>query len=237
LNLKSEKQQFARDIAQLTSTLENKDEIRLCLNVLTELTTGFNVFRPYQDEKKVSFFGSAQLAQDHPSCIQVKRFAAMLAERDYMIITGGGEGVMSAANTGAGAAHSFAINIDLPHDIAQPGNKVVRDSPRYFSCYYFFIRKLFFLRESHAVVLAQGGFGTLDETFETLTLLQTGRTKKMPVVFLEAPGGKFWAPLLKQWMPELLSENLIRPADTKLFLHTDNLKQALNYITEFSASD
>jgi len=230
-------QQLSLILHDLLHDLHHEDDFLLCHKVLEELCTGLNVFRPYQGQKKVSFFGSAQLSQNHASCLQVKSLAHMLAKQNFMIITGGGEGVMHAANAGAGTEHSFAINIELSADKAQPPNQVVAGSPRYFSCYYFFLRKFFFLRESHAVVLAEGGFGTLDETFETLTLLQTGRMKRTPVVFLEAPHGHFWDTLIKQWMPQLLEEKLIHSKDTKLFLHTDNLDVALQYITEVSTFD
>lgn len=231
------KKNLQHALDDMLNDLDKEDDVRLCHQVLDDLQAGLRVFKPYQDKQKVSFFGSAQLAQSHPSCLQAKKFAHMLTTHDYMTITGGGEGIMCAANDGAGEAHSFAINIKLPEDKKQDANHVMQHSSRYFCCHYFFIRKFFFLKESHAVVLAEGGFGTLDETFETLTLLQTGRTKPMPVVFLEEPNGHFWDPFIEQWLPQLLAEGLIHAQDVDLFLHTDDLNQARDYITGFSASD
>ncbi|MDQ6961463.1 MAG: LOG family protein [Mariprofundaceae bacterium] len=237
MTLDDAKKELKHALDVMLDDLDTKDDVKLCHQMLDDIKVGLNIFKPYRTDKKVSFFGSAQLEQSHPSCLQVKKFAHILENHGYMTITGGGEGIMCAANDGAGEAHSFAINIKLPEDKKQDANHVMRQSSRYFCCHYFFTRKFFFLKESHAVVLAEGGFGTLDETFETLTLLQTGRTRKVPVVFLEEPNGCFWAPFIEQWLPHLLSEGLIHPEDADLFLHTDDLDQARAYITGFSAFD
>jgi len=148
-----------------------------------------------------------------------------------MIITGGGGGMMQAANEGAGESESFAININLPME--QQPNPIMIGSPRHFYCQYFFTRKLFFLKESDAVVLTPGGFGTLDEAFETLTLLQTGRNPPVPVVLLEAPGDDYWGPFMHSWMRRLVEDGLIDADDNNLLYHTDNIDSAVSHIADF----
>ena len=148
-----------------------------------------------------------------------------------MVITGGGGGMMEAANKGAGETSSFAININLPME--QQPNPIMEGSPRHFYCQYFFTRKLFFLKESDAVILTPGGFGTLDEAFETLTLLQTGRNPPVPVVLLEAPGDDYWGPFMHSWMRRLVKDGLIDASDDNLLFHTDTIESAVSHITDF----
>jgi len=138
---------------------------------------------------------------------------------------------MQAANEGAGRERSFGININLPME--QAPNHVVAGSPRHFYCKYFFTRKLFFLKESDAVILTPGGFGTLDETFETLTLLQTGRNPPVPVVLLEAPGDDYWGPFIRSWMRRLIDDGLISASDQQLVYHTDDYQRAVKHISDY----
>ncbi|MDX8401115.1 MAG: LOG family protein, partial [Mariprofundaceae bacterium] len=206
-------------------------DLKLLANALREIRTGFDVFRPYKRFRKVSVFGSARTPSDHPRYLHVRECARRLKEAGFMIITGGGGGLMQAANEGAGERHSFGININLPME--QKPNPVVEGSPRHFYCKYFFTRKLFFLKESDAVVLSPGGFGTLDEAFETLTLLQTGRNPPIPVVLLEAPDDDYWGPFVRSWLRRLIGDNLISPDDTQLLFHTDNIEAAVDHIRDF----
>ncbi len=216
---------------QLVSGGYDNVDIKMLSKMLAELRQGLDVFSPYQDCRKVAVFGSARTPTDHPRYEQARACAEALKDAGFMIITGGGGGMMQAANEGAGEKNSFAININLPME--QQPNPVMIDSPRHFYCQYFFTRKVFFLKESNAVVLTPGGFGTLDETFETLTLIQTGRNPPLPVVMLEAPGDDFWGPFMKSWIRRLVKDGLIDSEDSHLLYHTDSIDATVNHIRDF----
>ena len=207
------------------------NDMRMIASILKEMRTGLEVFRPYQSWRKVSVFGSARIKGDDPRYIQSQKFAKAISEAGFMVITGGGPGMMQAANEGAGAERSFGIGINLPME--QHPNPIIDGTPRHFDCQYFFTRKLFFLKESDAIVLTPGGFGTLDEGFETLTLLQTGRTPPIPVVLLEAPGDDFWGPFIGSWVRRLIHDGFINSSDQDLLFHTDSIEAATSYIRDF----
>lgn len=209
----------------------NNADIKMLAKTLAELRKGLNVFKPYQSWRKVAVFGSARTAPTSLRYQHTRDCARALKEAGFMIITGGGGGMMQAANEGAGETNSFAININLPME--QQPNAIMDGSPRHFYCQYFFTRKLFFLKESDAVILTAGGFGTLDETFETLTLLQTGRNPPIPVVLLEAPGDDYWGPFTHSWMRRLANDHLIDADDHHLLYHTDNIEAAVDYISDY----
>jgi len=216
---------------RLVSDGYSNADVKMLAKTMIELRKGLDVFQPYQALRKVSVFGSARTKSDHPRYQQTKACAAALKEEGFMIITGGGGGMMQAANEGAGEQNSFAININLPME--QQPNATMLGSPRHFYCQYFFTRKLFFLKESDAVVLTPGGFGTLDEAFETLTLLQTGRNPPIPVVLLEAPGDDFWGPFMHSWMRRLVKDGLIDADDNHLLFHTDSIETATAHIRDY----
>lgn len=216
---------------RLVSDGYSNADVKMLAKALGELRKGLDVFRPYQALRKVSVFGSARTKPEHPRYQQTMACAASLRNAGFMIITGGGGGMMQAANEGAGEQNSFAININLPME--QQPNPVMIGSPRHFYCQYFFTRKLFFLKESDAVVLTPGGFGTLDETFETLTLLQTGRNPPIPVVLLEAPGDDFWGPFMQSWMRRLVKDGVIDADDNNLLFHTDSIEVATAHIRDY----
>lgn len=216
---------------RLIAESDSTADMKMMSNAIQEIRKGLEVFKPYQAIRKVCIFGSARTAVDDPRFLQVKKCAATLRDAGMMVITGGGGGIMHAANEGAGSEHSFGININLP--LEQFPNPVVDGSPRHFYCKYFFTRKLFFLKEGDAVILAPGGFGTLDEGFETLTLLQTGRTPPVPVVLLEAPGDDYWGPFIHSWMRRLVDDHLIGPNDHHFLYHTDSAESAVRHITSF----
>lgn len=216
---------------RLVSGGYDTSDIKMLSKVLDELRRGLDVFRPYQAARKVSIFGSARTPSTDPRYQQVRQCAEALKNEGFMVITGGGSGMMQAANEGAGETHSFAININLPME--QQPNPVMVSSSRHFYCQYFFTRKLFFLKESDAVILTPGGFGTLDEAFETLTLLQTGRNPPVPVVLLEAPSDDYWGPFLHSWMRRLVNDNFISANDHNLLFHTDNIETAVAHIRSY----
>ncbi len=227
----SYRQQLLLETLKLIAEHPLRADIKMMARTMAEIRQGLAMFAPYADQRKVTIFGSARTAPDDPRYLQGKAMAAALVKAGFMIITGGGGGMMQAANEGAGEARSFGININLPME--QEPNPIVANSPRLFCCQYFFTRKLFFLKESSAVVLTPGGFGTLDEGFETLTLLQTGRNPPIPVVMLDAPGDDFWGPFLHSWIRRLTEDGLIGAEDHHLLLHTDSVDAAVEHIRSF----
>lgn len=206
-------------------------DIKMLAKALAELRKGLNIFKPYKSWRKVTIFGSARTLPTHPRYAHTRDCARALKDAGFMIITGGGGGMMQAANEGASEKNSFAININLPME--QQTNPIMDGSSRHFYCQYFFTRKLFFLKESDAVVLTPGGFGTLDEAFETLTLLQTGRNPPIPVVLLEAPGDDYWGPFTRSWMRRLANDDLIGASDYHLLYHTDNIQSVVEHISDY----
>ena len=165
----------------------HRGEMKLVNAALKEFTYAFKVFKEYRGTRKVSIFGSARSGPDDPNYEMSRQLGAAMAKRGWMVITGAGPGIMEAGHLGAGAEQSFGANIRLPLE-SEP-NEVIEGDPKLINFKYFFTRKVTFLKESDAFVMLPGGFGTLDETFEVLTLMQTGKSAVQPVVLLEAPGG------------------------------------------------
>ena len=189
-------------VLRLNASRLDRLDLKILHRSLREMRYAFRVFQPYRHRRKVSIFGSARIPQSHPLCDLARRFARLLAARDYMVITGAGEGIMRASNEGAGRENSFGVNILLPFE--NEPNPTILDDPKLIHFKYFFTRKLFFARESHASVMFPGGFGTHDETFEILTLLQTGKNNPHPVVLMDLPGESYW----RQW-EGFVRENLL----------------------------
>lgn len=216
---------------RLITTSKRTADMKMMGSAIQEIRKGLEVFEPYQAVRKACIFGSARTPETDLRYQQVKKCAGLLRDNGIMVITGGGGGIMQAANEGAGEEHSFGININLP--LEQLPNPTIKGSPRHFDCKYFFTRKLFFLKEADAIILAPGGFGTLDEGFEALTLLQTGRNPPIPVVLLEAPGDDYWGPFMHSWMRRLVDDGLIGPDDDHFLYLTDSAESAVNHITSF----
>lgn len=189
------------------------------------------VFRPYVGIKKVCIFGSARTAEGDGNYSRAKDFAEEIARRGWMVVTGGGPGIMAAANEGAGAERSFGLRIHLPFE---PGsNPTLADDPKLINFRYFFTRKVFFMKESHAFVLLPGGFGTLDEAFELLTLMQTGRSDIHPIVLLESPGGTYWQTWHNFLLDELIPRGLVDQDDLALFKVATEIDEAVREIEYF----
>ena len=190
-------------------------DIKILNRALKELRYGFKVFQPYHHVRKVSIYGSARTPQEDPNFQLAYRFGRLLSERGFMVITGAGPGIMWAGHEGAGRESSFGVNIMLPFE--QAPNSLIAKDKKLINLKYFFTRKLLFVKESHATVLFPGGFGTLDEGFEVLTLIQTGKTDPAPVVLLEVPECDYW----ERWMDfvrdQLLPRGLISETDLALF--------------------
>jgi uncharacterized protein (TIGR00730 family) len=182
---------------------------------LKEMRYAFNVFAQYRDYRKVTVFGSARVQPDDPEYQTAREFGRLMAERGWMIVTGAGPGIMQAGNEGAGKDLSFGVNIVLPME-TKP-NEYIADNTKLINFKYFFTRKLMFMKEADAFVLCPGGFGTMDEAFELLTLLQTGKSDLHPIVLLESPGGAFWAGFERYAREQLLAHGYIGEEDLGLY--------------------
>lgn len=198
---------------------------------LKEMRYAFKVFSKYRDRKKVSIFGSARTPPDDPEYKMAMAFGRHMAEAGWMVVTGAGPGIMSAGNEGAGQESSFGVNIVLPFE-AKP-NPFIRSDPKLINFKYFFTRKLMFIKEADAFVLFPGGFGTLDELFELLTLSQTGKSDLHPIVMLESAGGTYWPSIDRQLKDVLMTRRYIDPADAALYHITDSLDDAIRCISDF----
>jgi uncharacterized protein (TIGR00730 family) len=206
-------------------------DLKIASGALQEMREAFKVFAPYRSVRKVSTFGSARTQTGDPVFKLAEEFARRVADCGYMIITGAGPGIMEACQRGAGRERSFGINIRLPYE--QSANSVIEGDPKLVTFRYFFTRKLFFLKEADAVVLFPGGFGTHDEGFETLTLLQTGKTRPVPIVFLDRPRGTYWKTWQRYVEDHILRRGMIAPEDLSLYAVTDNVDTAISEIMNF----
>jgi hypothetical protein len=206
-------------------------DLKLVDAALMEIRDALACFGPYSTARKVTVFGSARTSPDSAEYRLARDFSARIAEHDFMVITGAGPGIMEAGNEGAGRDKSFGVNIRLPFE--QSANSVIKDDAKLADFKYFFTRKLFFLKESSAVALFPGGFGTHDECYETLTLVQTGKTQLVPIVFLDVPKGTYWKTWHQYVQEHLLRKELIGPDDLALYKVTDDLGEAVREITDF----
>jgi uncharacterized protein (TIGR00730 family) len=198
---------------------------------LLDMEQGFQVFHPYRHTRKITIFGSARMGEEHPDYQLAKLFAQQITQLGFMVMTGAGGGIMEAGNAGAGPDHSFGLNIQLPFE--QGANPVMTGNPKLINFKYFFTRKLFFIRECDALVLFPGGFGTQDEAFESLTLIQTGKTDPMPIILVDHPGGHYWQGWDAYIRSHLLERGLISAHDPSLYTITDNVDDACHAISSF----
>ncbi len=206
-------------------------DLKILNRTLRELRYAFKVFGEYRDRRKVSIFGSARTQPGDPDYRLATDFAKRIVEAGYMVITGAADGIMGAAQEGAGREQSFGVNIMLPFE--QGANAVIADDPKLVNFKYFFTRKLMFLKESQAVALFPGGFGTHDEAFEVLTLVQTGKAPPQPIVCLHAPGSDYWHEWNRFVTGQLRARKLINEEDTGLFAIVESAKAAVDEITTF----
>jgi len=207
-------------------------DLKLFNRSLKELRYAARVFAPYRHVRKVAVFGSARTAATEPEAVAAEVFARrMHEEHGYMTITGGGEGIMGAAQRGAGRDNSFGLNIRLPFE--QRANETIHGDAKLINFNYFFTRKLNFLKETHAVALFPGGFGTMDEGFEVLTLMQTGKARILPLVCVDRPGGRYWETWFRFLREDLLQLGLISVDDFHLFKITHSVDDAIAEIVQF----
>lgn len=206
-------------------------DLKLIDSALAEMRRALNCFAPYSTVRKVATFGSARSRPADPEYRLARDFAAAATRAGYMIITGAGPGVMRACQEGAGRERSFGVNIRLPFE--NVANEFIRGDDKLVEFKYFFTRKLFFLKESSAIVLFPGGFGTHDECFEALTLVQTGKSRMVPIVFIDVPGGTYWKTWNRYVEDHILAKSLIDPEDLSIFRITDRIEDAIEEIDTF----
>lgn len=218
-------------VLKLAQQKPSTADLRLFNNSLKEMRYAHKIFAPFDNVKKVTIFGSARTYPSAPEYKAAHDFAELMEKNGFMTITGGGGGIMAAAQAGAGKDHSFGLNIRLPFE--QKANPTIAGDPKLINFRYFFTRKLNFVRQTHAIALFPGGFGTMDEGFEALTLLQTGKGRLMPVVFVDAPGGNFWQTFVAYLREHLLEDGWVSPWDFDLFKITDNIEEACQEIVHF----
>ncbi len=221
-------------IALLAQEDHDKLDLKITSAALAEMRLAFGVFRPYRDKHKITMFGSARTRPDDPMYAQARACAARIAEAGWMVVTGAGPGIMAAGMEGAGLDLSMGVNVRLPFE--QSANAFIESDPKLVTMKYFFTRKLMLIKESDGYVVLPGGFGTLDEAFELLTLLQTGKAEPSPVVLLDVPNGTYfkgWRDFVEQ---EVVTRGLVGADDLVLYRITDSVDVAAEEILGFYRS-
>lgn len=206
-------------------------DLKIVSAALTEMRAAFRVFAPYEDVPKVTIFGSARTRADDALYRAASEVARALAERGWMVVTGAGPGIMQAAAEGAGPERSIGVSIRLPFE--EKPNAVIGSGRNNVAMKYFFTRKLMLVKESSGFVCVPGGFGTLDEMFELLTLQQTGKAEPTPIVLLDREGGTFWSGLRRFVDEQLIGSGVVSPDDFDRVLVTDSVEAAAEEITGF----
>lgn len=206
-------------------------DLKILSRTLRELRYALKVFGPYRERRKATVFGSARTKPDEPAYQAAVEFGKAMAASDWMVVTGAAFGIMEAGHVGAGRENSMGLGIMLPFE--QSANPVIDGDSKLVMMKYFFTRKLMLVKECDAVVCLPGGFGTLDEAMEVITLLQTGKRDIVPVVLLDPPGGTYWKSLERFMHDELMKLRLISPEDFNLFKVTDNCQEAVDEVLGF----
>lgn len=224
-----------RDIVQtalrLAAAPGDIGEVKLMANALKEMRYGYSVFGRYKQPHKITIFGSARTPEDHPDFKACVDFSKLMADAGWMAITGAGMGIMQAGNVGPGREASFGVSIRLPFETN--ANPVIEGDEKLITFRYFFTRKLMFVSQCEAVALFPGGFGTMDEAFETMTLVQTGKAQPMPIVMVEGAGGDYWKGFDRFLREQLLQRGWISPEDTSLYYLAKDAQDAANHVLHF----
>lgn len=218
-------------VIRMAQADRNRWDAKIMLQTLREMEHAFSTLEQFKRRRKVTVFGSARTPHNHPLYAMARELGATLAKHDLMVVTGAGGGIMAAAHEGAGLENSLGFNITLPFE--QGANATVQGSGNLLSFHFFFLRKLFFVKEADGLVLCPGGFGTLDEALEVLTLMQTGKSPLVPVVLLDQPGGTFWKSALTFIVEQLQGNGYILPSDLHLVHLVDNVEAAAGAIAQF----
>ena len=216
---------------KLAGDKTSRGDLKIISRTLRELRYAFKVFSPYRHSRKVTVFGSARTQPDEPAYQQAVEFGHAMAAHDWYVVTGAASGIMEAGHVGAGREHSMGLNILLPFE--QSTNPIITGDRKLVYMKYFFTRKLMFVKESEAFCLMPGGFGTLDEGLEVMTLMQTGKHDIMPIVLLDEPGGSYWTAFDEFVRRQLLDRGMISPEDMSLYRLTDNVDEAVEEILRF----
>lgn len=216
---------------KILKDVEDSGDVRVIQTAIRELRYAFRMFAPYASVRKVTIFGSARTQSTKLEYQQAVEFGQKIVDAGFMVITGAGGGIMQAGHEGAGLEKSFGANIRLPWE--QSANPIIREDKKLITFKYFFTRKLIFIRHSDAIALFPGGFGTMDEGYEALTLMQTGKSQLMPLVLVDRPGGTYWKTWDKHVREHLLRDQLISPDDLNLYRITDSSDEAVKTITRF----
>ncbi|MEO0444740.1 MAG: TIGR00730 family Rossman fold protein [Verrucomicrobiota bacterium] len=232
---KGRKDRYIAELINEVLRLRKDDSAELDLKIITkafkELRYANSVFASYRTTRKVSVFGSARTNPDEPEYKAALEFSRRLVEEGFMIITGAGPGIMAAGNEGAGEGESFGLRIQLPFEAG--ANEFITGDDKLINFRYFFTRKLSFVKEADAIALFPGGFGTMDEGFESMTLIQTGKAELFPIVMVDAPGGSYWKSFYQFIKEHLLRLGLISDEDLNLFKVTDSVDEAVDEILQF----
>ncbi|MHB8295571.1 MAG: LOG family protein [Acidimicrobiales bacterium] len=223
--------QILATVARLASGESSRLDLKIANAALAEMATAFEAYAPYRDVPKATMFGSARVLPADPLYVQAKELASSLALQGWMVVTGAGPGIMAAGLEGAGRELSFGINIRLPFE--QGANRFIASDPKLVEMKYFFTRKLMLMKESDAFIFLPGGFGTLDEAFELLTLVQTGKASPCPVVMLDAPGSNYWRGWERFLLEQVSSRGLVSADDAALYTITDDIQAATQEILGF----
>lgn len=218
-------------VVKLGRESRDQGDLKLVNNALKELRYSFKVFSPYRKIKKAIIFGSARSKNTSAEYKMAEEFSGKITAKGYMVVTGGGCGVMEAGNKGAKKGSEFALNIRLPFE--QKPNPYIDEKEKLINFKYFFTRKLTFIKETDATALFPGGFGTHDEGFEAITLIQTGKSKPRPVVLMEPIGSTYWAQWLRFIKQQLLKNGYINNDDLNLFKIARTVDEAIDFIEDF----
>ena len=216
---------------KLAADGSSRGDLKLLSRAIRELRYAFKVFAPYRRRRKVTVFGSARTLPDEPAYQEAVKLGKAFADHNWLVVTGAASGIMEAGHIGAGRDHAMGLNIMLPFE--QSANAVIAGDHKLVHMKYFFTRKLMFVKECDALVCLPGGFGTLDEAMEVITLLQTGKRDMVPVVLLDPPGGTYWQVLKDFITSQLLKNKLISPEDLSLFKLTDDYQEAVQEVLRF----
>jgi len=224
-------EQIKESAEKLAGDQPSRGDLKILSRAIRELRYAFKVFTPYRNRRKVTVFGSARTRPQEGAYQHAVEFGSRMAQHNWLVVTGAASGIMEAGHVGAGRQNSMGLNIMLPFE--QESNRVIAGDSKLVHMKYFFTRKLMFVKECDAVCLLPGGFGTLDEGFEVLTLLQTGKRDMVPIVLLDEPGGQFWTAWQRFVEQHLLGRQLISPEDVHLYRLTDCVDEAVDEILQF----
>ena len=218
-------------VVKLGMESDDRGDLKLINMALKELRYASKIFTPYKNDRKVVIFGSARSLKDSDEYKMTVKLSELIVKNGFKVITGGGPGIMEAGNKGAGREESFSLNIKLPFE--QRHNPFIAGDKKAVSFKYFFNRKLFFLKESDATVIFPGGFGTLDECFESITLVQTGKSKPRPIILIASPNSRYWNRLIDFVTGELSEGGFISRNDLSLLIRVNSIEQAAYEILQF----